>query len=286
MPHPLTRSWSFSWAAAGRSPRTMAEMTRIRGQFEAVLTAENRDLTTATRTDCEAFLASLPTPTRKAWGWRSLRSFYAFAAEELEQPSPMARIRSPKVPLSDVKVASPEDVDRMLRACSPWRTATNARDAAIIATLWATGARRSEIAALRLDDVDLDTMSVLIRTSKSGKPRRAPLDHRAAQHIARWLARRATYPVAGGSALWVGKAGPLSSDGVRQVIERRRGEAGVDVSAHSFRRGWAAHALGTRGISQASVMVAAGWTTPTMPNTYVRSVREEVMLTEFHREGR
>jgi integrase len=129
-------------------------------------------------------------------------------------------------------------------------------------------------------------MSVVIRKSKSGKPRRAPLDQRAAQHIARWLAKRATYPVPGGDALWVGRAGPLSSDGVRQVIERRRREAGVDISAHAFRRGWAAHSLGARGISQSSVMTAAGWTTPTMPSLYIRSVRESVMLDEFHREGR
>ena len=68
MPHPLVRSWAFSWSGAGRSPRTMAEMTRILGQFEARLTAEAKDLTTATRVDCEQFLAGLPTPTRKSWG--------------------------------------------------------------------------------------------------------------------------------------------------------------------------------------------------------------------------
>ncbi len=54
----------------------------------------------------------------------------------------------------------------------------------------------------------------------------------------RWLSRRATWPTgAETDALWLGKKGPLTSDGVRLVVERLRKRAGVSISSHSFRRG-------------------------------------------------
>jgi site-specific recombinase XerD len=284
MSHPMVRSWEFAWSAEGRSPTTMREMKRMVDRFEAFLAAEGGDLMTATRQDCEQFIASLASPNRKAWAWRSMRSFYAVVSDDLEQPSPMARIKSPKVPLSDTTVATEDDISKLLRACAPFRTATNCRDAAIVSVLWASGMRRTECANLKVSDLDLDALSVLIRTSKSGKARRAPLDERSAQHLARWLAKRATYPAQDGDALWWGKRGVLTSDGIRLVIQRRRAKAGVDVSAHAFRRGWTADALGRRGISQTSVMTAAGWRTSHMPSLYTRSVKEDLMLSEFHRD--
>lgn len=283
MPHPMIRVWEYSWSASGRSPRTMVEMKPFVERFEEVLAVEGRTLETATPSDCAAFLSDLPTPNRRAWAWRSLRSFFATVTEELDQPSPMAKIKAPKVPLTDVKVATADDVTKMLRACSPWSTATNARDAAIISTLWSSGMRRSELARLTVEDVDLDGLNILIRTSKTGKPRRAPIDERTVQHIARWLTKRAQYPVDAGEFLWVGKQGPLTSDGVRQAIERRAREAGVDVSCHAFRRGWTVHSIGQRGISQASVMVAAGWSpnSGVMVSRYTRTHAEGMMMSEF-----
>ena len=280
MSHPLIKSWQFSWAAEGRSPRTMREMVGFVERFEAVLTAEDRDLMTATRGECEAFLAGLGSPSRRQWGWRSLRSFYRLVSEELEQPSPMARVKSPKVPLGEVSTASDDDVAKLLKTCAPYRTVTDARDAALISLLWATGLRRSELTNLRLDDIDIDSLTLVVRTSKTGRSRRVPFDAKAGQHLLRYLAKRTMYPVDGGGWLWVGKKGALTSDGVRQMIERRRRVAGVSISSHSFRRGLAARALRS-GVSQASLMVIAGWTTPSMPSRYLRGVATELSIDEY-----
>jgi integrase len=282
--HPLIRSWGFSWSAQGRSPRTMQEMHRFVKRFEAILASEGGDLTTATRAECEQFIASHSTPSTRSWAWRSLRSYYSFLAEELDQPSPMARVKSPKVPVTDVTTASEEDFAKLVKSCAPYKTCTDARDAAIISLLWATGLRRSELANLTLNDVDLDLGLLVVRTSKTGKARRVPFDARATQALLRYLTRRKSYPGAQHTdALWIGKAGPLSSDAVRLMIKRRREVAGVNVTAHSFRRGWAAHAMGKLGVPQTSVMTAAGWQTPTMPGRYLRGVREDVMAEEFQR---
>ena len=138
-------SWSYEWTAAGYSPRTMTEMRAFVERLEKALEADGRSLETATRIDCAGFLAAIESPTRRQWGWRSLRSFYKHLAAEEGKPSPMERIKSPKVPISaNPSTVTEAEVLRLIRACAPFRAATNARDAALIAVLWSTGMRRSE----------------------------------------------------------------------------------------------------------------------------------------------
>ena len=119
MSHPLVRSWQFNWAAEGRAPRTMREMTRFLSRFEAALAEEGGDLLSASRFDCESFLASYASPLMANYAWRSLRSFFKFAAEELERPSPMVRVKAPKMPLTEVSTATDEDVAKLLKTCAP-----------------------------------------------------------------------------------------------------------------------------------------------------------------------
>jgi integrase len=277
--HPLIRSWAYAWASQGRSAKTMKEMRPFIERFESHL---GMTLVTATRADCEQFIAGHVSPFRANYAWRALRSFYAFLAEEEDCVSPMARVKAPKVPLTDVTVATEEDISRLLRACSPFRTFHNARDAAVISLLWATGLRRSELAALRVEDLDLDARAVLVRRAKNGRSRWVPFDDRAAQHVVRYLGKRDSRIDLSEASLWLGTQGPLTSDGIRQIIERRRRVAGVDVSAHAFRRGLAARAL-RKGVSQASLMVIAGWTSPVMVSRYTRSVATEVATEEYRR---
>jgi integrase len=100
----------------------MAEMRPFLVRFH---TALDGGLMSATRGECEEFIASHASPFRANYAWRSLRSFYAWLAEERETISPMAKVKR-RVPLTDVKVAEADDISRLLRACSPFRT-TGAR---------------------------------------------------------------------------------------------------------------------------------------------------------------
>lgn len=277
--HPLIRSWAYAWASRGRSAKTMREMRPFVERFECVT---SDTFLTATRANCEQFIASHTSPFRANYAWRALRSFYGFLAEEEEIVSPMARVKAPKVPLTDVTVATEEDISRLLRACSPFRSFHNARDGALISLLWATGLRRAELANLRLEDLDLDARAVLVRRAKNGRSRWVPFDDRAAQHLARYLGKRESHIALPSEQLWLGSQGVLTADGIRQIIERRRKVAGVDVSAHAFRRGLAARAL-RKGVSQASLMVIAGWTSPVMVSRYTRSVATEVATEEYRR---
>lgn len=282
MTDPLVRSWAFNWAAEGRSPRTMALMQPFVTRFSESI---GGSLMTATRPDCERFISDQTSRFMSNHAWRSLRSFYKFVSEDMDAPNPMAKVKAPKVPINEaVRVATEEDVLKMLRACSPWTTMTKARDAAMISLLWATGLRRTELANLRVSDLDLDSMTLVVRESKNGRSRRVPFDARACGHLLRYLARRENRPAVQRhpDVLWLGKNGPLGSDGIRQAIERLRTRAGVEISAHAMRRGLAARAL-KAGVSQSSLMAICGWTNATMPNRYVRSVAAEVAEAEYRR---
>ena len=179
-----------------------------------------------------------------------------------------------------VKVATEQEIASMIEACSRRCTAIGSRDSAIIATMWSSGAWRDEMVRLRVDDVDLEGRSMLIR-SPYGPVRPVPLDQRAVHYLARWLEWRdvwaKVWPVDGGDALWVGRNGALTRDAMRQAIERRSREAGVNVTPYSIPLGFVAHSR-ARGISENSLALAVGWRF----NLRNVSITEDEMLAEYH----
>ena len=132
---------------------------------------------------------------------------------------------------------------------------------------WSTGLRVSEIARLSRDDVNLSDRFVVVRTSKTGKPRLAPLSDQACRLIRRHQTQ------ADGRLLG------MSSNAIQQLMKR------LDApSPHAWRRGWAVYAL-KRGISQVSVQTAAGWSSGAMVTRYTAAMSSELAVQEFTRSS-
>ena len=144
--------------------------------------------------------------------------------------------------------------------------AKNSRDKALIELLWSTGLRRSELARLDASDINLSQGYLVVRTTKSGKPRIAPLSPQARRALLRHLGKRVEGSVFG-----------LNSSSIRVRLAR----LGLP-SAHAWRRGWAIHALRS-GVSEASVRTAAGWSSGAMVVRYTSSLSGELALAEFQR---
>jgi integrase len=142
----------------------------------------------------------------------------------------------------------------------------NSRDKALIEVLWSTGLRRSEIARLEVGDINLSQGYLIIRTTKAGKPRIAPLSPQARRALLRLVGKRLD-----------GSVFELNSSSIRVRLAR----LGLP-SAHAWRRGWAVHAL-RNGISEASVRAAAGWSSGAMVVRYTNSLSGELALEEFQR---
>ena len=156
-----------------------------------------------------------------------------------------------------------EDVYKAVRG-----RCTRVRDALVVELLWSTGLRVSEIARLSTDDVNLSERFVVVRTSKTGKPRLAPLSDQACRLIRRHQTQAD------------GRLVGMSSNAIQQLMKR------LDApSPHAWRRCWAVHAL-KRGISQVSVQTAAGWSSGAMVARYTSAMSAELAIREFFSTSR
>jgi integrase/recombinase XerD len=101
-------------------------------------------------------------------------------ASELELPRPEKRL-----PRHILSVA---EVEQILNATdSEEASGLGVRDRAMLEALYSTGMRRSELVNLRVDDVDIERGTVLIRQGKGAKDRMVPIGERACRWIEKYL---------------------------------------------------------------------------------------------------
>jgi hypothetical protein len=69
-----------------------------------------------------------------------------------------------------------------------------------------------------------------------------------------------------------GERGPLTANGIYQMVRRRREQAGVDVWPHRFRHHFS-HTRLDRGGAEGDLMELNGWSSPQMLRRYGASAR-------------
>lgn len=139
----------------------------------------------------EAFIADLLErykPATASNRYRALRVFFAWAVEEGEiRRSPMANMKPPSVPEEPPDVLTETELKKLLRTCKG-QEFEDRRDNAILRLFIKTGMRLSELARLRLDDLDFD-LNVAIVLGKGRRPRSCPFGtpaqraHESANHV-------------------------------------------------------------------------------------------------------
>lgn len=237
--------------------------------------------------DAEAFILAAGSPNQLRMRYRGLRAFAKWRAERLEADDPFARLSkrlggAPEDPVpSDDRttVATTADVEALLETCN--RSRLGRRDAALIAVLSSSGIRAGECAELRRDDVSFAERTILLRDPKNHEPRRTILSDEAVLLLERYLLIRPEVP---NGWLWhaAQRCRPqehLEASGVSQMVTRRARQAGVKVSAHSLRRGFAVRWLDAGG-SETYLKVVCGWKHPEMVRRYTKAV-QSVKAVEF-----
>ncbi len=187
-------SFARHMRAANLTPATqrtyLASLDRLATFLEA--NGMPTDVAAIRRGHLEAFLADQLArwkPATDANRYSGIRPFFAWLVEEGElRESPMARMRKPKLPQHAAPMPPDADLERLLAACAG-QSFADRRDAAILRTFMATGARLSEVANLRYapgnpatNDVDLDLGIVRIL---SGKGRRERISYLSAKAVRR-----------------------------------------------------------------------------------------------------
>ena len=140
------------------------------------------------------------------------------------------------------------------------------RDRAVVEVLWSCGLRRSELTKLNAEDVNFAEGFLIVRTSKTGRPRVAPLSPAARHAVRKHLGKRTQGSLFG-----------MTPNAVRLMLQRLHAP-----SAHAWRRGWAVQAL-RNGVSETSVRAAAGWSSGAMVARYTRALSGELAVEEFKR---
>ena len=211
--------------------------------------------------------------------YRALQQFFKWWAEEEELPDPMARLRPPKVTEKLIPVFTSVELSKLERACQG-RSFAQRRDAAIIAVFEATGIRLSELAGIRYDpvdaersDLDLWQREITVR-GKNGKQRIVKISYQAARTVDRYIRARARHAQAWRPQLWLGvnNRGPMTAQGIYQMIVRRGRQCGVRVYPHRFRHHFS-HTWLDRGGAEGDLMELNGWASPQMLRRYGASAR-------------
>jgi len=277
----VEQGFSLSLRAHGRSRQTvetylqaiarLQEFTRSRGMPPLVaLTTEH----------LREFLLSLyergNSPATIANRYRSLQQLYRWLTEEGERPdNPMSRIPPPKVPDKILPHYGREDVQRVLDGIGARSKDVLAlRDRAVIIVFYDTGVRAQELCDMGMEDLDLDSLSILVH-GKGGKERRVGIGYQAAQAIERYHRRR---NVASRYAFSDQSGSQMTFNSVKMMMMRRFKTAGVPFhGVHGFRRGFAIAFLDAGGGPE-DLARLAGWESPQMLRRYTRATETERAL--------
>lgn len=179
----------------------------------------------------------------------SVRSFHRFAAREgITATDPARNVRPPTIPRRLPKALPYEQVAALIANSGDVETPTGLRDRALVEFLYGTGTRISEVVELDVDDVDLETRTVIV-TGKGSKQRVLPLGEFAAMAVDAYLVRGRPVLVTKGRGtprLFLNSLGrQLSRQSAYAVVSDAAERAGLTsvVGPHTLRHSYATHLI-------------------------------------------
>ncbi len=222
--------------ASGHSPCTITHYKTSLRHFEEFLSRERiDDLSLVRAQHLRAFFADLIArfKPKTANGIASdIRALFSFLArEEAITSNPVQHVTLPKLDKLVLPAFDAKEVKSLLNTCKD-KTPVSIRNRAIMLTMLDTGARVSEITSMQVGQVDLETGAFKV-LGKGRKERICRLSPTSIRALASYCKLRKGKS---GEPLWCGKHGPLTRNGIGQIIGELGKEAGVHAHPHKFRR--------------------------------------------------
>ena len=283
--------WTLAMQAAQRSPRTIDNYTAgVRSlarwlEPNAPDVAEPGDITPS---HLRRWLAELSehgaAPKTVGARYQAVRALFDWLVAEGElTSSPARRVERPRLVEPEIRVPTVEELRAVLATASNRQSFADVRDTAVIRLWLDTGLRRSELAALRVSDLDVTAGEAGV-LGKGRKPRTVAFGSATSTALARYLRLRSRHPHAGLLELWLGDRGRGAVDGASlyTMLTRRAARAGVDLHPHQLRH-FFADAWLKEGGSEGGLMRAAGWSSRQMLDRYASANASERSRAERRR---
>ena len=171
------------------------------------------------------------------------------------------------------------ELEALVRVCIEGESPIGCRDALILGLLYICGLRRTEVASLNDESIDIDSQVIKV-IGKGNKERQVYPDIGTMAALADWLRARGAFD--GPLLLAVNKSGVinyqngrLSDQTVYDVIKKRAKRAGVSAcSPHDFRRSFATELL-RRDKDLLTVQRLLGHASPKTTERYDRRQHDE-----------
>jgi site-specific recombinase XerD len=271
----IEQDWRRSLRANNKAARTIALYTESARHFLAFLGGPT-DVATIKREHVESYIVSMEGRAASSLmrEYQHLMQFFRWLEEEGEiAENPMRKMKPPRVPVNPPDVLTEKQIVALLKVCDG-NDFYHRRDMAIIRLLLDTGIRLGEIAGIRVDDINWELEGVAV-TGKGDRTRMAPFGVKAAQALTRYLRIRPQHRHANSPMLWLGRVGPLTDDGIYQIVRDRAKEAGIGrVYTHLFRHTFS-HLYLEGGGQEGDLMLLAGWRSRVMVQRYGASSAAE-----------
>jgi integrase/recombinase XerD len=218
----------------------------------------------------------------------AIRSFYHFLVSEgIIKDDPTATLDSVRVKKHLPKPISVEEVNRLLAEPGKSSAPKGLRDLAILELLYATGMRVSELASLKVDDVNLASASVRC-WGKGAKERVIPMHPQAVASLRQYLEKARAHYLKDASerTLFLNARGRrLTRQGLWLIFKEYVEKAGLspDVTPHTLRHSFATHMLdGNADLINVQKLLGHTSISTTQVYTHVSSERLREVYDESH----
>jgi integrase/recombinase XerD len=247
---------SYLTVERGRAPASISAYRRDLVAYEHFLADRGVTLLEADVGLIEAYVALLSETRRASSTARALaavRGLHRFCVDERGATvDPTEGVSTPRIPQAIPKALSETEVELLLSAVIG-EDPRALRDRAILETLYATGMRISELAGLRLGDLDLGR-GLAVAYGKGSKERLVPVGSHAVSALEAWLGSQGRSAMAparwarrvDAEAVFISTRGRrMSRQAVWQVVRTAATKVKLEdrVSPHVLRHSCATHLL-------------------------------------------
>jgi integrase/recombinase XerC len=226
-----------------RSPATIRAYQTDIAQFLSYLHATNVSITTPAdveKVDVVEYFSALArkalTGIARARKMSALREYFRFLeGVGVITKSPTTGVETPKREKNGRQVLRSDEYTKMLSLAG-----AQPRDYAILQVFLQTGIRVSELANLKIDDIDFIKPSITVR-GKGKQEREIALEKKGVHALKSYLAVR---PQSVSPRVFLNYQGePISERGIRKLVVKYRKEAGITkkASCHTLRHTFATY---------------------------------------------